>query len=159
MKIRHIRALLLLMMAACALPIQAQIRGSEIQVNVVPDHQDWTYEVGQTATFQISVTRSATLVDGVTIDYEAGPEMYQDVKKKGVVLKDGTLTLKGKMTKPGFYRVDVKAYVDGKEYKGACGAAFLEPHSRQRSCNPPPLCLRTLSHSGRMPLPRLVRLT
>ena len=70
------------------------------------------------------VTRSATLVDGVTIDYEAGPEMYQDVKKKGVVLKDGTLTLKGKMTKPGFYRVDVKAYVDGKEYKGACGAAF-----------------------------------
>ena len=118
MKIRHIRALLLLMMAACVLPIQAQIRGSEIQVNV------WTYEVGQTATFQISVTRSATLVDGVTIDYEAGPEMYQDVKKKGVVLKDGTLTLKGKMTKPGFYRVDVKAYVDGKEYKGACGAAF-----------------------------------
>ena len=124
MKIRHIRALLLLMMAACVLSIQAQIRGSEIQVNVVPDHQDWTYEVGQTATFQISVTRSATLVDGVTIDYEAGPEMYQDVKKKGVVLKDGTLTLKGKMTKPGFYRVDVKAYVDGKEYKGACGAAF-----------------------------------
>lgn len=124
MKIRHIRALLLLMMATCVLPIQAQIRGSEIQVNVVPDHQDWTYEVGQTATFQISVTRSATLVDGVTIDYEAGPEMYQDVKKKGVVLKDGTLTLKGKMTKPGFYRVDVKAYVDGKEYKGACGAAF-----------------------------------
>ena len=75
MKIRHIRALLLLMMATCVLSIQAQIRGSEIQVNVVPDHQDWTYEVGQTATFQISVTRSATLVDGVTIDYEAGPEM------------------------------------------------------------------------------------
>ena len=44
MKIRHIRALLLLMMATCVLPIQAQIRGSEIQVNVVPDHQDWTYE-------------------------------------------------------------------------------------------------------------------
>ena len=32
MKIRHIRALLLLMMATCVLPIQAQIRGSEIQV-------------------------------------------------------------------------------------------------------------------------------
>ena len=58
------------------------------------------------------------------MDYAAGPEMYQDVKKEGVVLKDGTLTLKGKMTKPGFYRVDVKATIDGKEYKGACGAAF-----------------------------------
>ena len=113
-----------MLILAAVLPLQAQIRGSEIRVNVVPDHPDWNYRVGETATFQISVTRSATLVDNVTVDYEAGPEMYQDVKKKGVVLKDGTLTLKGKMTKPGFYRVDVKAYVGGKEYKGACGAAF-----------------------------------
>jgi hypothetical protein len=115
---------LLLLLTTCLLAMQAQIRGSEIQVNVVPDHQDWQYTVGETATFQISVTRSATLLNNVTVDYEAGPEMYQDVKKQKVVLKDGTLTLKGKMTKPGFYRVDVKAYVDGKEYKGACGAAF-----------------------------------
>ena len=50
--------------------------------------------------------------------------MYQNIQRKDVLLKDGTLTLKGKMTKPGFYRVDVTAYVDGKEYKGACGAAF-----------------------------------
>ena len=107
-----------------AIPTVAQIRGNSIQVNVVPDHQDWTYEVGQTATFKVSVTRSATLLDNVTIDYAAGPEMYQDVKRTGVVLKDGTLTLKGKMTKPGFYRVDVTAHVGGKEYKGACGAAF-----------------------------------
>lgn len=121
---RRIETVLLLLLLACALPLQAQIRGSEIQVNVVPDHQDWNYQVGETATFKISVTRSATLIDNVTIDYEAGPEMYQDVKKKGVVLKDGTLTLKGKMKKPGFYRVDVKAYVGGKEYKGACAAAF-----------------------------------
>ena len=121
---KRIETVLLLLLLACALPLQAQIRGNEIQVNVVPDHQDWKYEVGETAIFKISVTRSATLLDNVTVDYEAGPEMYQDVKKKGVLLKDGTLTLKGKMTKPGFYRVDVKAYVGGKEYKGACGAAF-----------------------------------
>ena len=114
----------LLLALTAMLPIGAQIRGNSIQVNVVPDHQDWTYETGQTATFKISVTRSATLIDNVTIDYAAGPEMYQDVKKTGVVLKDGTLTLKGKMTKPGFYRVDVTAHVGGKEYKGACAAAF-----------------------------------
>ena len=105
-------------------PVAAQIIGTGIQVNVVPDHQDWHYEVGQTAVFKVSVTKSSTLLDNVTIDYQAGPEMYQDVKKQGVVLKDGTLTIKGKMTKPGFYRVDVKAYVNGKEYKGACAAAF-----------------------------------
>lgn len=105
-------------------PVAAQIIGTGIQVNVVPDHQDWHYEVGQTAVFKVSVTKSSTLLDNVTIDYQAGPEMYQDIKKQGVVLKDGTLTIKGKMTKPGFYRVDVKAYVNGKEYKGACAAAF-----------------------------------
>jgi cephalosporin-C deacetylase-like acetyl esterase len=106
------------------LAVSAQIRGNSIAVSVVPDHQDWKYDVGETATFKVSVTRSNTLIDNVIVDYAAGPEMYQDVKKTGVVLKDGTLTLKGKMTKPGFYRVDVTARVDGKEYKGACGAAF-----------------------------------
>ncbi len=115
---------IVLLMALVLLQAGAQIRGNNIQVNVVPDHQDWHYQLGETATFKVSVTKSATLLDNVTVDYEAGPEMYQDVKKQGMVLKDGTLTLKGKMTKPGFYRVDVKAYVDGKEYKGACAAAF-----------------------------------
>ena len=104
--------------------VQGQIRGNSILVTVVPDHSDWCYAVGQTATFKVSVTRHNTLLNNVTVDYEAGPEMYPEVKKQNVVLKDGTLMLKGKMTKPGFYRVDVKAYVGGKEYKGACGAAF-----------------------------------
>ena len=104
--------------------VQAQIQGSSIHVVVVPDHQDWRYEVGETATFKICVTKSNTLLYNIKVDYAAGPEMYQNVKKQGVILKDGTLTLKGKMTRPGFYRVDVTAYVDGKEYKGACGAAF-----------------------------------
>ncbi len=101
-----------------------QIRGNNINVVVVPDHQDWRYEVGQTAHFKVSVTKSNTNINNVRVSYEAGPEMYPEVKKKEVVLKDGTLMLKGKMTKPGFYRVDVTAYVDGKEYKGACAAAF-----------------------------------
>ena len=118
------RLITLLWTLVTVLAVSAQIRGNSIAVSVVPDHQDWKYEVGQTATFKVSVTRSATLIDNVTIDYAAGPEMYQDVRKSGVVLKDGTLTLKGKMTKPGFYRVDVTAHVDGKDYKGACGAAF-----------------------------------
>jgi cephalosporin-C deacetylase-like acetyl esterase len=113
-----------LLLLAMSLTVGAQIRGNSVAVTVVPDHQDWRYDVGQTATFRVSVTRHNTLLNNVKVDYAAGPEMYQDVKKQGVVLKDGTLTLKGKMTKPGFYRVDVTAYVDGKEYKGACGAAF-----------------------------------
>ena len=113
----------LLLAVLALLPVQAQIRGNSIVVTVEPDHQDWNYKVGETAKFTVEVRRSGTLVDNVQIDYQAGPEMYQDVKKT-VTLKDGTLKLSGKMTQPGFYRVDVTAHVDGKDYKGACAAAF-----------------------------------
>ena len=43
--------LLLWMMLGNVLSLQAQIRGNSIEVKVVPDHQDWRYEVGETATF------------------------------------------------------------------------------------------------------------
>lgn len=130
------KTLLLLLATVCVQPVAAQIRGYNIQVNVVPDHQDWTYKVGETATFRISVTKSATPLAGAVIDYEAGPEMYQDVKKTAVVLKDGTLTVKGKMSKAGFYRVDVKTTIGGKEYKGACAAAFSPEQLKPTTVNP-----------------------
>ena len=123
-----------------SLSLGAQIRGNSINVMVTPDHSDWHYEVGQTAQFKVCVTKENTPLAGVTVDYAAGPEMYQDVKKQGVVLKDGTLTLKGKMTKPGFYRVDVKAIVNGKEYKGACSAAFSPEKLQPTTMMPDDFC-------------------
>ena len=118
------RLLTLMLGLVVTIALMAQIRGNSIQVMVQPDHQDWTYKAGEKATFTVSVLKSGTLLDNVSIDYAAGPEMYQDVKKS-MVLKDGTLKLTGGMKQPGFYRVDVTAHVDGKEYKGACGAATL----------------------------------
>ena len=117
------KILLLLMAIVAVMPMGAQIRGNNIVVTVEPDHQDWHYALGQTARFQVEVRRSGTLLKDVAIDYAAGPEMYQ-TEKKHMVLSDGTLKLTGKMTKPGFYRVDVTAHVDGKDYRGACAAAF-----------------------------------
>jgi len=118
------RLLTLLLLAIAVLgSLQAQIIGSEIMVMVQPDHQDWTYKTGEKARFTVSVLKSGTLLNGVSVDYAAGPEMYQG-EKKSVVLKDGTLTLTGTMKTAGFYRVDVTAHVNGREYKGACAAAF-----------------------------------
>lgn len=113
-----------LTLMAAILSAVAQIKGSSIEVTLSPDHADWNYEVGQTAEFTVRVTRERALLNNVSVDYKAGPEMYQDTEKKGVLLKDGTLKLKGRMTHPGVYRVDVTAHVGGKEYKGACAAAF-----------------------------------
>ena len=105
------------------LPLSAQIRGNNIVVTVEPDHQDWHYQTGEKAQFVVEVRKSGTLLDGVIIDYATGPEMYQTVRKS-TVLKDGTMKLYGTMTEPGFFRVDVTAHVDGKDYRGACAAAF-----------------------------------
>lgn len=126
------------------LPIEAQIRGTNINVMVVPDHQDWNYEVGQTAHFKVSVLRSSTLVDDAVVDFEAGPEMYPDVKKQKVTLKDGTMTWKGKMSKPGFYRLSVTAHVGGKEYKGSCTAAFSPEKLQPTTVEPKDFEMRML---------------
>ena len=118
------KSIVLLLLVMSMLPLHAQIRGSEITVMVTPDHQDWTYRVGETCRFTVSVLRSGTLIDNALVDFEAGPEMYPEVKKTGVVLKDGTMKHQGTMKVPGFYRLSVTAHVNGKDYKGACGAAF-----------------------------------
>ena len=117
------RLVLLLFTALTVLSVGAQVRGNSIVVTVEPDHQDWNYRVGETAKFTVEVRRSGTLVNDVSIDYAAGPEMYQDVRKS-LTLKDGQLKLSGRMSQPGFYRVDVTAHVDGKDYRGASAAAF-----------------------------------
>jgi len=113
---------LIIGLMACV-AMMGQIRGNSVVVTVEPDHQDWRYNTGEKATYTIEVRQEGTLLKNVAVDYAMGPEMYQDVKKS-TVLKDGTLKLTGTMKQPGFYRVDVTAHVGGKDYKGACGAAF-----------------------------------
>lgn len=114
---------ILLWAIVAILPIGAQIRGNNIVVTVQPDKNDWTYRIGEKASFVVSVLKSGTPLNNVVVDYQTGPEMYQNVKKTAT-LKDGTMKLTGTMKQPGFYRVDVTAHVDGHDYKGACAAAF-----------------------------------
>lgn len=64
-----------------SLDLSAQIKGNNIVVTVIPDHQDWNYRVGEKATFTVNVRKSGTLLDHVKIDYEAGPVMFPEVKK------------------------------------------------------------------------------
>ena len=69
-----------------SLDLSAQIKGNNIVVTVIPDHQDWNYRVGEKATFTVNVRKSGTLLDNVNIDYEAGPVMFPDVKKRKKVV-------------------------------------------------------------------------
>ena len=108
---------------ACSLSALAQTLGNNITVTVTPDHKDWNYKMGETAAFRVCVLKSGTLLDGAAISFEKGPEMYPD-DKGDMTLKDGSTVIKGKMNKPGFYRLKVTAHVGGRDYTGTCTAAF-----------------------------------
>ena len=107
-----------------------------VKVIVTCDHRDWTYRLGEEARFGIRVLQYGNLMENVTVDYEAGPEMIPDVKKEGVLLKDGTMEIRGKMKSPGFYRLRVWAVVDGRKYEGLATAAF-EPEKIQPTVKDP----------------------
>ena len=104
--------------------VSAQIRGNNIVVSIAPDHSDWNYKVGETANFTVRILRSNTPIENVEVEYEQGPEMYPVGGTKKATLKNGEMKLSGKMTKPGFYRVNVKTTIGGKEYRNTCAAAF-----------------------------------
>lgn len=95
-----------------------------IKVIISPDHKDWTYKINEVAKFSVQVLQYGNLMENVTIDYETGPEMLPDVKKEGVLLKNGKTEFTGSMKVPGFYRVRVLAVVDGKKYEGLATAGF-----------------------------------
>ena len=116
-------ALAILMVCHVA-SVSAQIRGNNIVVSIAPDHSDWNYKVGETANFTVRILRSNTPIANVEVEYEQGPEMYPVGGTKKTTLKNGEMKLSGKMTKPGFYRVNVKTTIEGKEYRNTCAAAF-----------------------------------
>ena len=97
---------------------------SLVKVIVSPDHKDWTYKVNQEAKFSVQVLKYGNPLENVTINYETGPETMPDVKKEGVVLKNGRTEFSGTMKVPGFFRVRVTAIVDGKRYEGMATAGF-----------------------------------
>jgi cephalosporin-C deacetylase len=107
-----------------------------VKVIISPDHKDWTYKLNEEAKFSVQVLKYGNLVDNVTVDYETGPEAFPDVKKEGVVLKNGKTEFSGTMKVPGFYRVRAWAVIDGKRYEGLATAGF-EPEKIQPTVKDP----------------------
>ena len=130
------RIYLIYIVLLCLLPIQAQIRGNEIRVVVSPNHTDWTYQLKEKCTFNIQVYKAQNLLPGAVIDYELGPEMYPTEIKKGIVLKNGEITVKSSMDKPGFIRCKVKAHVNGRIYEGIASAAYAPEKIQAKVKNP-----------------------
>lgn len=95
----------------CTLLLSAQRNMNKDFVNIrmVPDHQDWTYKVGEKPRLKVSVEKSTTPVGSVMLTYAIGPEMMAPTLTKKVTLKDGTGTIDmGTVKEPGFF--DLQSY-------------------------------------------------
>lgn len=118
-------ALLLFLCLGFIVPSFGQIQRQYLDISVSPDHQDWTYKLGEKVEFVVSVTQSGRPVEMENVRYSIKEEKMEPIKEGSLQLKDGSATIAADgMKTPGFLRCEVFATVDGKEYRGLGTAAF-----------------------------------
>jgi cephalosporin-C deacetylase-like acetyl esterase len=103
-------------------PAPADERAAAIQVRVVPERQGWTYGVGESVTFLVSIIADQQPVEGVTVTYRVGPEMLEVAPQTAEVPAGGLRISGGSLNQPGFIRCVVNATVAGRSYRGVATA-------------------------------------
>ena len=117
-------------------PRQASLRVAAVQVRVVLDHRDWTYELGQPAKFTVFVTADNQPIDNVSVSYSVGREMTRITERMAVVPIGGLMIDGGSLSEPGFLRCTVSCEVAGKTYKGVATAAYAPDSIRPLQVEP-----------------------
>ena len=107
-----------------AVPPPAIKRVATVQIRVAPDHRDWSYQLGEPARFQITITADNEPISAVPITYTVGPEMMPATPQTATVALGGLVVEGGTLQVPGFLRCTVTAEVAGRTYKGVATAAF-----------------------------------
>lgn len=105
--------------------IRAQENLGTYQIRVAPDRDNWTYELNQTAKFDVSVTLNNRQVAGLPVKYSCGLEQMPPTIEKTVTTTAQSLTIDaGGLKEPGFLRCTVTLEKDGKIYRGLGTAGF-----------------------------------
>jgi cephalosporin-C deacetylase-like acetyl esterase len=95
----------------------AQPPRSYVHVNIAPSHNDWTYRIGETADFEISVIRNSVRLKDIVVQYEYGPERLDPIQQGTLVLSSGVASLRVPgMRTAGFQTVTATVTVDGETY-------------------------------------------
>lgn len=111
--------MLLLLAVMAALPLIAAenypYRSDYLWVTV-PDHDDWTYELGQHAKVEVEFYKYGIPRDG-EVSYSIGNDMLQPDKHGTAKLKRGRATIDmGTRRTPGFRDMTLQLTVDGTKY-------------------------------------------
>ena len=127
MKIKT-KLFLLIALAFCSL-VNAQPRKELVKVIVTPNQTDWTYNVGESAEFSISVLKNNIKLEDIEVDFKIENDPgYREIAilKEGTKpLKNGTLKVRSnKMNQPGFIRCTASVKLDNKEYSAYTTVGF-----------------------------------
>lgn len=109
-----------------------------ITVVAEPDHEDWTYRVGEQAQVTAYAIKENVRMKDVEITYSYGPEKL-DATHTGTVKtgKDGTATFKVPgMKAPGFQTVRVKVNYEDHEYSSTTNLGY-DPYGIQPTTTMP----------------------
>jgi cephalosporin-C deacetylase len=113
-----------------AVPAHAQARVTSapktegVQVNVMPDRADWTYEVGAPVKFTATVLRDGQPVTDAKVTYQVGPETRPTTNGIATLSGGHAQIDGGTLTVPGFIRCTVTVELDGQSYRGLATAGF-----------------------------------
>lgn len=117
-------------------PAGAAFRAATVRVVVAPDHRDWTYKLGESAHFAVSVTADNEPIDNASVTYTVGPDLYPGEKKTAALPLSGLSIDGGTMKDPGFLRCIVTAQVAGHSYRGLATAAFAPEQIKYTQTEP-----------------------
>ncbi len=108
---------------------------SDILWVTVPDHADWIYRTGESASIEVQLYEYGMPVDGISVDYELGGDLLPADARGSVKLKNGRATIPiGTMKKPGFRDCRLTATIGGAVSRHHIKVGFspekIEPYTR-----------------------------
>ncbi len=110
-----------------SLPASGQKKNEQrlVEIEIIPNHPDWTYTVGEEAVFTISVNQAHHPLTDVTLSYAVGAEKMEPVKSGKLSMNRGVVTLNGgTMQEPGFMTCLCEVEVNGELYENYINVAF-----------------------------------
>lgn len=101
-----------------------QAPDSTVKLIVTLNHADWRYHVGDSARFEVSLSRSGKPVAGARVVVDIAQERMKPMRSDTVDLSRGSRTLAGTLKVPGFLRATVTATIEGVRYTQLATAAY-----------------------------------
>ena len=96
-----------------------------VEIEIVPDHPDWTYRVGEDVVFSLRVVRANVPLTDINLTYEIGPEKMPPLITGQSDMKEGMIRVKGgTMQTPGFMTCTCKVEIGGQMYVNYLNVAF-----------------------------------